>query len=359
MAFGLGLASFYLIPAYFWQLDFQKDAVHEFIQPWYLPISMLYPGKVTFFNRHGRTPHEYIFFVGPVVLYFFFASFKLRDRLKSFYPLLLTLLVSFIIGWGSFKALGSPVPSPLDLVMEYIPGFQAAQVPTRFWMALLPSVIILSLFTLQYKMENNYNNWSKSKKVALLLFLLAPLWGFNLYSQLRLFGVKESSRQTYQHKLTPYEKSDEFYQADYTTQMMALMRPNVGIKNCYQGIQIPTAPELKTDGSSFLLSAPKNTTLSRGAWDRITLTFDKPTDNITIKLNQNHHPNWRVTKSSCVANVISKFKEPLTVEISAGCKELKLKHTDMTWYQSIKVSLIFFVLWIIWGLTLVYKRKKT
>jgi len=345
MFIGLGLAGFFLIPAYFWQVDFPKETIFEFVHPWYLPISMVYPGKVTFFDRNGRSPQEFIFFLGPVLIYLFLLSFKLRKFFSSFYSMLIIFIVSYVVGWGSFKVLGSHVWSPLDFVKTYIPGFQAVQVPTRFWVALLPPTIIMSIFALQYKLQDKWSNWKIYNKIIFFIFLLLPPLAFNTYMEFRLFGFTPEEKNPHIYSPVPYVHSNEFYQVTHKGIMMKYMKPNTGIKNCYQGIYIPIAKELKTN-HSLLLEAPEGTSFERPTWDRIDLFFTtKQIRSSTIKINQNHHYNWKIAGVSNGVKIISKFHEPLTLKIPPETVSVSLKYFDPSWPFGVKVSVVFFLLY--------------
>lgn len=347
----IGLAAFYIIPAFLWQKDFPRATINEFVEPWYLFVSMLYPGKVTFFNKGGRSPHEYIAFIGPLIFVFFFLSFKLRKQIPLFITLILIASISYVISFGSFRVFNNYLFSPYDIIKALIPGFQSVQVPTRIWGTLLLPVIILSLFAFEYYSKC----WSSKKKWLVILLMILPMPLYNTYSQFRLYGVKAADKSPHHYNSMPYTLTDEFYQADYKITMMELMKPNVGIKNCYQGIQIPTAKEIKTDGSSFVLEAPQGVTFTRPKWDEVKLQLPEGINlPAVIKLNQNHHTNWQAEN----AQVVSKFYEPLTINIEKYSPEIKVKYYDSSWRIGLIISFIFLLIWIAQILVVVMTRKK-
>ena len=129
--------------------------------------------------------------------------------------------------------------------------------------------------------------------------------------------------------------------------MMDVLKPNTGIRNCYQGLQIPTAKNLENN-HSLLLTAPEGTRLKRPSWGHIILEFPGPLkEKRIIRINQNHHHNWKIIGKSNSSRIISRFYEVLTLETKSGTRKIEIRYSDPSWPLSVKISLSFFAIWLI------------
>ncbi len=142
LAFAVALMAFYLIPVARYLREFPRTTPLYFENPLELVTYLFFPGKLFKGKTFGW---EYQIFIGPVLFYFLILGLKKLKQLPvSVRPLLALATLSCLLAMGSFRDVGSPLPSLLDLARDFVPGFSNIRTSSRFLILALPAILVVA-----------------------------------------------------------------------------------------------------------------------------------------------------------------------------------------------------------------------
>lgn len=321
-ALGLGMTGVSLLPALAWARDFPRLTPPQFVNPLDLIQMIVSPVALVSFPRDHRA-HEYMLTLGPGLVFFAIVALVRGDaRRSALRPVLVTGAVAFLTAVGSLEAIGGPPVAPLDLARRFLPGFGAVRAPARFLVFGLIPILLLAGF--------GWARWvgdASRRRVLAWGFAVVPLVGLAFgYFQWNLYRSIEGVTH---HEAATVSSDFRWAPLGHRRQSYAVLRPNVGILDCYDALEIPRAPDLKPD-RGLVLSAELPVEIRRRSWGELEVTTASAAPSGgRLAFNFNHHRGWTVVEGD--ADVASSRGEPLTIELAPGARRAVLRHVDPSW----------------------------
>lgn len=343
LALGLGMTALYFLPSWNWNRQFPRFKPPEFFHPLDLLQMLVFPLQWIPFPR-DHDIHEYILVVGPVLLGLAVLG-ALRANKEGTWPVLITSAVATLTCVGTFEGLGLPAVGPFDALRAFVPGYQAIRVPSRFFVVGMVGLFVCAALGWQHGLRAR--GWSPRFNWWILGLGLVPLLLFNLaYFQWSLF----SEVRGLSGKQGPVQVSDSWAWAEpgHRFTMMQVLEPNVGVLDCYEALEVPQASQLRRD-AGFVLDASFDPDIERRSWALFTVSRGEASEAGRVRLNFNHHRDWRVEASDGPADVVSTSRQPLTIELAPGTHWVRVVHRDPFWPLGLAVSSVSFVLAVLFG----------
>jgi hypothetical protein len=305
----------YLVPALNYLRDFPRPAPLAFENPLKLVTYLFFPGALL--PPGGFLTWEYQIFIGPLLFVFFAVALKqIREVPVAFRALLLCAGVHTLLALGSLRALGSPIPSPFDLLREAVPGFSNVRVTSRFLIGALPGIMVLAFW-----------EWRRRSIGRVSIFLvLAPLVGFQLHNTFSL-GFNEVWLAP--KKGPPLVDTRFQWVLAPEHQMFSALGTDSGVANGYESTPLPSQVGLGFSGPA-LRDLPEGIQAQWIHWGRLRFTSaGKITAPAFFHLQVNPHRFWKIeSRQALTPRLIASALEPLGIEIGAGKVDFDLVFTD-------------------------------
>jgi hypothetical protein len=355
LALGLGLVAAYFLPSLSWSRQFPRFKPPEFVHPLDLLQSLLFPLPAWSFPR-DHDIHEYILTFGPVLVGL--AVFGLaRGALRRAGPVLAAGAIAALTAVGTFEGLGLPAVGPFDLLRDWVPGFRAIRVPTRFFVVSSVGLAVAAAHGWQALLRKaprarSWNRWLVGTGVLPLVLFNFGYHQWSLFSEIR--GTELAS-------VEPEVTSEwEWAESGHRFTMMQVLRPNVGVLDCYEALEVPQASALSAD-VGFVLDASTDVRVDRRGWGHFELhrtNFVPSKAPARVVMNFNHHRGWTVTRPTDEGTrIVSSTREPLTVNLSPSTGSVILRHRDPAWTCGLRISGVSAVLAIGWVVLLLRSRR--
>ncbi len=354
LTFGLFIAtlvcSVSLLPAssYFAEFPRNFDTKVKFTPLFTLVASLVLPLKGIPENWYGTAfmqRHEYSVFLGPVAL--FFAARALRSASLHRAEKLSLIAFGFIGAWLGLGASSKELTllSPYTWLEAFWPGFESIRVPVRFWYGTFLCLIVFSAEGFLWPKRN-------FQRIALSVLGLAPVV---FTASINLGKITWLTSQNQWNP--PRASNSQFTQvhsiADYP---YSNLRAGEGVLECVQNVQAMQAPGLKPGA---LLETTSEKPISFHAkwlrWNQFRV-WGKSESLNRISLNLNSHPYWRVSGKNI--QLVTRTKEPLSLEVGAGSFEADVEFHQPMLAQGLVLSLCTLALLLAWATFVLRKARR-
>jgi hypothetical protein len=328
---GLGLTGVSLLPTLAWSREFPRLKAPQFVHPVDLLQMIVSPVALVDFPRDHRA-HEYMLTLGPgLVLLAAWALWRGDARRPALRPVLLTGALSLLTAVGSLEAIGGPPVAPFDLLRRFAPGFGSVRAPARFLVFGLIPVLLLAGF--------GWSRWvgTSARRRALAWGLaVVPLVGLAFgYYQWKLYRSIEGVEMRAAASLAP---DFRWAPLGHRRQSYAVLRPNTGVLDCYDALEIPRAPELDVD-RGLVLESDVPVEVRRISWGELEITTSSSTLGARrVAFNFNHHRGWTVVDADGEARVASDDGAPLALELGPDARRVRIRHVDPSWTAGVWLS---------------------
>ncbi len=351
VAVGLAMTGVSLIPALAWNRDYPRFMAPQFVHPLDLVQMVVLPVAIFDFPRDHRA-HEYMLTLGPgLVALAVVGAAKGGLRASALRPILIITAVAFATAVGTFRGMGLPAIGPFDLLRGYAPGYQAVRVPARFLVHGLLGVLLLAGF--------GWQAWgppARPRRVLIWALAVAPLVGLAFgYYQWKLYRKTEGHERPMGASL-----ADDFRWAPLGSrrQGYGVLRPNVGILDCYDALEIPQASELRA-AHGMVLESDVPVSLERLSWGELVIRAATPApEGAMVHLNFNHHRHWTLVERPSEASIVSEEREPLALRFSAGGSVAHLRYVDPSWTFGVNTSVAALLTAAGSGCWLLWRRRR-
>lgn len=349
----LGMMSLFLLPGLAWNREFPRFKPAQAVHPLDLLQMVALPVPLVSFHRDHRA-HEYMLTLGPVL--FGLALWGLRrGAARRAQPTLLVTVAAFVTAVGTWTAAGLPAVGPFDLLRRFVPGYQAVRVPARFFVHGLMGLLIAAGFGWQDWIDER--RWGPRARWALAGVAVVPLllFGFGYY-QFRLYRSIEGVQTP-----RPAFVASDFHWAPpgRGRAMYEVLRPNVGVLDCYEALEIPRAPELSHE-RGLVLDTDFDVDIERLSWGEMVIRLrSAPGETGHLKLNFNHHRGWTVMASDGAAAIVSSSRQPLTLRLGPDVGFVRIRHLDPSWARGVSASAVSLALAVGFGATLLLTRRRS
>ena len=327
----VGMLGVFMIPNLSWNQEFPRLMAGEFEPPLSLIQMLVFPYPIIPFElQHDQFERYYV--LGPVIFFLFIVGLRRRIFLRpELRPLVGLGALAFLTAIGSLEPFDLPRIMPFDLLRQFVPGYHAMRVPSRFFINAIPAILLVTGLAWQQIQDNGH--WTKNRRRWVLGGALVPLLLFNFgYLHFSLFSEERGVDRP-----QPAQQAADFHWAPtgYEFQMMRVLEPNVGVLDCYEALESPQAEGLAAE-HGFVLSADPSVEVKRLNWGEITVRTPAPT---RVRFNFNHHRDWRVVQTDGAAKIVSENREPLELVISDG-GFARLQYQVPPWALGVKVTLV-------------------
>lgn len=347
---GLLFSAVSILPALRWSSEYARTQKARFEWP-FVFIESLFSPSYRLWIPKPWADHEYFLYIGPV-LAFFAAKTLLKNRkaLKNHKPLALGALAALLFSMGGvWKPHGGWVVTPLDWLKAFVPGFQALRVPSRFMIGAIPFLLLMGGIGLEHTKI-------QLKRSLLYALILIPVWVPATYY---FFAHSFNKTVPFSLSRSDVQPSTDFRwtMSDHTF-MMPVLGPNVGVLDCYVSHETAKAQDLDLS-RGLILSAPPGTTIDRFSWSRLSIALPRPAGKSEIvRLNMNHHRDWRISAESDPAQIISQNRRALSIQLEPGSQKFTAEFFDPAYQMGSRISAFAAGLWLLCLCIWAIKRKR-